>query len=108
MIFLRVQVRCIFLSDEYLVTKHTANRLPRNRCLGWRPYNPISKTWGRFEWMDYSTVQRRRANFGVGIRAINKEAGVQEEKYGVGLWCLNRPEWQLTGMFAKREGRDHC
>ncbi|KAL9031644.1 MAG: hypothetical protein Q9196_000358 [Gyalolechia fulgens] len=47
--------------------------------------------------MDYATVQLRRANFGVGIVQINKQAGVTESRYGVGLWCLNRPEWQLTG-----------
>lgn len=47
--------------------------------------------------MDYTTVQRRRANLGVGIVEINKQAGVGEQKYGVGLWCQNRPEWQLTG-----------
>jgi len=50
--------------------------------------------------MDYATVQRRRANFGVGIVQIMKDAGVQEQKYGVGLWCQNRPEWQLTGLFS--------
>ncbi|KAL8918939.1 MAG: hypothetical protein Q9208_007049 [Pyrenodesmia sp. 3 TL-2023] len=48
--------------------------------------------------MDYSTVQRRRANLGVGIIEINKQAGVGEQKYGVGLWCQNRPEWQLTDL----------
>jgi long-chain acyl-CoA synthetase len=60
--------------------------------------------------MDYATVQRRRANFGAGIVELHKRAGVTEEKYGVGLWCQNRPEWQLTGMqfsgLSKREARD--
>ena len=77
-----------------------ANRQPRNKCLGWRPFDPVKKTWGKYEWMDYGTVQRRRANFGVGIVAINAEAGLQDQKYGVGLWCQNRPEWQLTGTLS--------
>ena len=47
--------------------------------------------------MDYATVQKRRANLGVGIKHVVKEAGVLDQKYGVGLWCLNRPEWQITG-----------
>ena len=47
--------------------------------------------------MDYATVQRRRANLGVGIIEINKQAGVLEQKYGIGIWCQNRPEWQLIG-----------
>ena len=52
--------------------------------------------------MDYGTVQNRRANLGVGIVEVNKRAGVVEQKYGVGLWCQNRPEWQLTGMEDSR------
>ena len=48
--------------------------------------------------MDYSTVQERRGYFGVGLVSINKEAGVTDQKYGVGLWCQNRPEWQLTDL----------
>ena len=47
--------------------------------------------------MDFATVQKRRANFGVGIKHVVKEAGVFDQKYGVGLWCQNRPEWQITG-----------
>lgn len=50
--------------------------------------------------MDYATVQRRRANLGVGIVEINKQAGILEQKYGVGIWCQNRPEWQLTGTMG--------
>ena len=55
--------------------------------------------------MDYGTVQKRRANFGVGIVDVNRKAGVVEQKYGVGLWCQNRPEWQLTGMEDTRIGQ---
>ena len=75
----------------------TANRQPNNKCLGSRPYDPVTKTFGKYEWMTYGEVQKRRANFGAGIVAVNKAAGVVEQKYGVGLWCQNRPEWQITG-----------
>ena len=47
--------------------------------------------------MTYDEVKKRRANFGAGIVQVNKDAGVPDQKYGVGLWCQNRPEWQLTG-----------
>lgn len=77
--------------------EHAANRHPKNKCLGHRPYDTGKKEFGPYQWMDYSTVQRRRANFGVGIVEANRQAGVTERKYGVGLWCQNRPEWQLTG-----------
>ena len=69
------------------------------KCLGHRPYDPATKTFGPYQWMDYGTVQKRRANFGVGIVEVNRLAGVAEQKYGVGLWCQNRPEWQITGKY---------
>ena len=47
--------------------------------------------------MSYGTVQERRANLGAGIVEANRQVGISERKYGVGLWCQNRPEWQLTG-----------
>ncbi|KAI4242697.1 MAG: hypothetical protein L6R40_003918 [Gallowayella cf. fulva] len=75
-----------------------AARLPTHKTLGHRPYDPVTKTFGQYEWMEYITVQRRRANLGVGIVEINKQAGMLEQKYGVGIWCQNRPEWQLIDL----------
>lgn len=78
----------------------TANRLPKNHCLGYRPYNPVTKTFGNYTWMDYQTVQKRRAAFGSGLRELhNKHNCGKSGQYGVGLWCQNRPEWQITGMY---------
>lgn len=77
----------------------TANRLPKNDCLGWRPYNPVKKTYGPYQWLDYQTVQKRRAAFGAGLVELhNKHNCSRAGQYGVGLWCQNRPEWQITGM----------
>ena len=66
-------------------------------CLGYRPYDSVTKTFGPYQWLDYGTVQRRRSYYGAGIAELHKRIGVTEEKYGVGLWCQNRVEWQLTG-----------
>jgi long-chain acyl-CoA synthetase len=76
----------------------TALRIPNSPCLGWRPYDPAKKVYGPYEWMDYATVQKRRANFGVGLVEIHKQAGISESKYGVGLWSQNRPESQITDL----------
>lgn len=77
-----------------------ASRYAKNKCLGKRTYNPVTKTWGPFEWMDYQTVQKRRAAFGAGLVELhNKHRCAKEGQYTVGLWCQNRPEWQLTGMW---------
>ncbi|KAL9614386.1 MAG: hypothetical protein Q9167_001116 [Letrouitia subvulpina] len=75
-----------------------AARHPSKKCLGLRPYDSVTKSFGPYEWIDYATVQKRRASFGVGIMEVNKRAGVQDQKYGVGLWCQNRPEWQITDL----------
>lgn len=48
--------------------------------------------------MTYSEVAVRRKNFGIGIRELNTQAGQTADKYGVGLWCQNRPEWQITDL----------
>ena len=85
----------------------TANRQPNNKCLGSRPYDPVTKTFGKYQWLTYGEVQKRRANFGAGIVAVNKAVGVSEQKFGVGLWCQNRPEWQITGETKAPQLRQH-
>jgi long-chain acyl-CoA synthetase len=89
--------------DPAITTQHeafesAATKYPKNKCLGHRPYDPVTKTFGAYEWQDYETVQTRRKNFGAGLVHLHRNAGVQESVYGVGLWCQNRPEWQITGI----------
>ncbi|KAL3470397.1 hypothetical protein BJX99DRAFT_239596 [Aspergillus californicus] len=90
--------------DPNVTTAHdmfesTANRVPKWHCLGWRPYDPVTKTYGEYVWIDYATVQKRRADFGAGLVEIhNKHNCARPGQYGVGLWCQNRPEWQITDL----------
>ena len=76
----------------------TALRIPNSPCLGWRPYDSNKKTFRPYEWMDYGTVRKRRANFGVGLVEIHKQVGTSGRNYGVGLWSQNRPESQITDL----------
>jgi long-chain acyl-CoA synthetase len=80
------------------VFESTAQRSPRSQCLGKRSYDAVKKSWGPYEWEDYGTVQLRRAHLGVGIVELHKRIGVTDDKYGIGLWCQNRPEWQITDL----------
>ncbi|KAL1848043.1 medium-chain fatty acid-CoA ligase faa2 [Paecilomyces lecythidis] len=80
------------------VFESTANRYPKKDCLGWRSYNPATKTFGAYQWISYQTVQRRRANFGSGLVEVHERHGCPGGKHGVGLWCQNRPEWQITDL----------
>ncbi|KAF2471319.1 long-chain-fatty-acid-CoA ligase 1 [Lindgomyces ingoldianus] len=89
--------------DESITTAHeafeaSATRYPRNKCLGSRPYDPVSKTFGAYQWQDYQTVQTRRKNLGAGLVHLHRKSGVEGRHYGVGLWCQNRPEWQITDL----------
>ena len=78
--------------------EQTAKRLPNQRCLGHRPYDAVNKTFGPYEWQTYAQIQKRRANFGVGLVALHEKVGVTGTQYGVGLWCQNRPEWQIVDL----------
>ncbi|KAF1844885.1 long-chain-fatty-acid-CoA ligase/ protein binding protein [Cucurbitaria berberidis CBS 394.84] len=78
--------------------ENSVARYPRNKCLGHRPYDPVSKTFGAYVWEDYETIAKRRKNFGAGLVHLHKQAGVTAAKYGVGLFCQNRPEWQITDL----------
>lgn len=82
------------------IFESTAARQPKARCFGTRAYDRATATWGPFIWEDYETVAKRRANMGIGLVEVNRRAGVVGEKYGVGLWCQNRPEWQITDLAA--------
>lgn len=78
--------------------EQTAKRQPSAKCLGHRPYDAATKTFGPYVWETYADVQARRANLGVGLVALHEAVGKSGSQYGVGLWCPNRPEWQITDL----------
>jgi long-chain acyl-CoA synthetase len=84
--------------------ENSVSLYPRNRCLGHRPYDPVTKKFGGYVWQDYETIGKRRTNFGAGLVHLHREAGVTGQKYGVGLWCQNRPEWQITDLACMSQG----
>jgi long-chain acyl-CoA synthetase len=90
--------------DPEMLTAHDAfelavKRTPNARCLGHRPWDPVTKTLGKFQWQTYAETAVRRKNFGAGVAELHKNIGITGRQYGVGLWCQNRPEWQISGMY---------
>ncbi|GLI79077.1 medium-chain fatty acid-CoA ligase faa2 [Penicillium ochrochloron] len=96
--------------DPQVVTAHdmfesTANRQPKNHCLGWRPFNPVTKAFDAYQWLTYEQVQKRRAAFGAGLVELHHKHEVHKPgQYGIGLWCQNRPEWQITDLACMSQG----
>lgn len=89
--------------DPAVLTGHdmfesAVQRNPHAPCLGHRSWDSAKNTFTPYEWLDYETVQKRRADFGVGLVEIHSREGITGVQYGVGLWCQNRPEWQLTDL----------
>ena len=76
----------------------TAKRMPNSPGFGYRPYNSTKKTWEPYQWIDFESMQKRRTDFGKGLVEIHAREGVTGTQYGVGLWCQNRPEWQVTDL----------
>ncbi|OBT56365.1 hypothetical protein VE04_04025 [Pseudogymnoascus sp. 24MN13] len=70
----------------------------RRNCLGQRGYDAAKKTWGKYTWETYAQVAERRRNFGAGVVELHKGVGITGDRYGVGLWCQNRPEWQIADL----------
>lgn len=89
--------------DPKILTAHeqfenSVKKRPNNRCLGTRAWDPATKTHGGYTFLTYGEVATRRKNFGAGLVELHKKVGVTAEKYGIGLWCQNRAEWQISGM----------
>ncbi|KAG9240450.1 hypothetical protein BJ878DRAFT_526086 [Calycina marina] len=90
--------------DPDMLTFHDAfeasvKRKPHSKCLGKRPWIKETKTWGDYTWQTYAEIAQRRKNLGAGIIELHKKAGItQTRQFGVGLWCQNRPEWQIVDL----------
>ncbi|KAF4123728.1 long-chain acyl-CoA synthetase, partial [Geosmithia morbida] len=77
----------------------SAQRFGSYRCLGTRAWDPAARSWkDRYDWLSYAEVAQRRTDLGAGIVELHKTIGHPKDKYGVGLWSLNRAEWQLTDL----------
>ncbi|KAI5863411.1 acetyl-CoA synthetase-like protein [Durotheca rogersii] len=74
-------------------------RFPNNKCLGTRPWDPVTKSWEpRYVWQTYAEVAVRSKNFGSGIQELHSRIGQAPGNYGVGLWSQNRAEWQIADI----------
>ncbi|KAJ3150788.1 Long chain acyl-CoA synthetase 7 peroxisomal [Geranomyces michiganensis] len=79
---------------------------PKARCLGRREVVGRDKSgaliWTDYVWQDYKTVGERRMNFGSGLQYIFEDVlgGTVDEKYNLGIYSINRPEWLIADWAA--------
>jgi len=74
-------------------------RFPKNKCLGARTWDTATQSWSpKFSWQTFAEVDTRSKNFGSGIVELHQRLGVPRGNHGVGIWCQNRPEWQITDL----------
>ncbi|KAF9149382.1 hypothetical protein BG015_008823 [Linnemannia schmuckeri] len=75
---------------------------PNKPCLGERIWNPISKTYGPYEWQTYVEVAARATRFGSGLvhlyQLANGFAEPVPHGWTVGIWSINRARWTTTDI----------
>jgi long-chain acyl-CoA synthetase len=70
-------------------------------AIGWRVWDSTTRTHeNKYTWMTYNELAEKRKLLGAGIVEIHHRLGVTADKYGVGIWSPNRPEWHMTGKSA--------
>ncbi|KAG6205776.1 hypothetical protein E4U35_002320 [Claviceps purpurea] len=82
----------------------SARKRPNKKCLGMRKWNSTTQAWADgFEWMTYGQVAARKNHFGAGLVEIHSRVGHSQDKFGVGIWSQNRPEWQIADLGASSQ-----
>ncbi|KAJ3095256.1 hypothetical protein HDU97_007115 [Phlyctochytrium planicorne] len=71
-------------------------------CAGHRPTvrDPITgavKSEG-FVWQTYNQISERRINFGCGLFKIQREVVGGNDKFNLGIYAVNRPEWLIADL----------
>lgn len=54
------------------------SRSADKNCLGHRPYDPTTKTWGKYVWQTYEQVAKRRDAIGSGIVKLHENVSISD------------------------------
>ncbi|AMD20786.1 HDR044Cp [Eremothecium sinecaudum] len=86
----------------YNIYNMSVKMYPDRKCLGERPYDAATGTWGEeYVWETFSEVQQRALNFGSGVLSIvNMRRGRPRASndFIVGIMAPNRKEWVITDL----------
>ncbi|GAA5957390.1 hypothetical protein JCM21900_006885 [Sporobolomyces salmonicolor] len=73
---------------------------PKARCLGRREWDPVAQDWAKeLTYESFESVDGHRTRIGSGLLKLKEELFPQgPEEWKVGIWSVNRPEWQWVNM----------
>ncbi|KAG0355702.1 hypothetical protein BGZ54_001051 [Gamsiella multidivaricata] len=68
--------------------------------LGHRPYNTVTQAYDGYSWQTFNQINKRVNAFGSGIMHLNSAilGNPQLNRWSLGIWSLNRPEWFISEM----------
>jgi long-chain acyl-CoA synthetase len=81
-----------------MLLTQTAERYGAQNCLGYRPFDTTHSSYGEYQWFSYATVANRRKDLGAGLMKLYEDVCASPLQGGVGLWCTNRPDWQIVDL----------
>ncbi|GAA5835060.1 hypothetical protein JCM3766R1_002084 [Sporobolomyces carnicolor] len=71
--------------------------VPKNLCLGKREWN--GQDWAKeLTWQTYEEVGVHRSQVGSGLLKLKEQFANTPERWNVGIWSINRPEWQWVNL----------
>ncbi|GAA5949948.1 hypothetical protein JCM3765_007747 [Sporobolomyces pararoseus] len=71
--------------------------VPKNRFLGKREWN--GQDWAKeLTWESYEQVDAHRTRVGSGLLKLKEQFSDTPERWNVGIWSINRPEWQWVNI----------
>lgn len=84
--------------DVFNIGREKAHDRP---CLGWRPFDFESGTFlPKYVWMTYDEVEEQRTAVASALAHLAASGklgqGLPKSNWTVGIWCQNRPEWQIV------------
>ncbi|KAJ2850823.1 medium-chain fatty acid-CoA ligase faa2, partial [Coemansia erecta] len=96
------------ITTLYELMQSRLHRNPDKPVLGYRKYNPVTKTYGEYEWISTQECIASIENFGSGLdliyqKYVPNESGSAQQ--ALGIYSINRPEWPLAEFAGFRSNK---
>ncbi|KAF9165083.1 hypothetical protein DFQ26_000631 [Actinomortierella ambigua] len=88
------------LKSLYDIWQNSVKEFGPRDFLGHRPFNTVAQSYGGYTWQTYAQIDKRVNAFGSGLMHLNEKVlgNAQLNRWSLGIWSVNRPEWFLSEM----------